>query len=55
MLTLKTKRKDEDYPAHQCAVVRCGATPSVIDASKRHWPDAVPLCQKHWEARCSND
>lgn len=55
MFRLKTKTKSEAYPLDVCAASRCNEPTGVIDASKRFWLDDVPLCDRHWAARCAED
>jgi hypothetical protein len=49
--TLKTKRRSDNYPPHQCAASRCTAAPILDDDSHTVWPDRVPLCDRHWQLR----
>ena len=52
MLRLKKKLDDVDYPGDTCAAARCEEPATIIDGTGRLAPGRVPLCERHWEARC---
>jgi len=52
---LKHKPKRDDYQRGVCAASRCSESSVVVDASRKRWPDDVPLCDRHWSALCDFD
>ena len=48
---LKRKAKDEPFDTDLCCVQGCSRQTMVVDASKNHSTNDLPLCDTHWERR----
>ena len=49
---LKVKLKSDEHTRGVCAASRCNEPSAVVDATRKRWPDEVPLCDRHWSALC---
>lgn len=52
LFRLRVKLRSESYPRGVCAASRCRKKSVVVVATRKDWPDDVPLCDRHWDCYC---